>query len=237
MSPFSIVLVRPRNPNNIGAVARAMGNFGLSDLRIVDPFPPVWKEVVSAVGAEDLLEKARLFPSLEEALSDTAFSVAATALRNREILQEIIPLPRLNERLQRLPAAKTAFVFGNEKTGLSNEDIARCAAVLNIPTVSKQPSINLAQAVILTCYELSKQTGFVPLRSVGDFSPKMPTDGQKECVIQTVEELCQRIAIRPDLSAGQRAAFLRRIFTNSSLSREQLFFLKKIVGKIMDQLS
>lgn len=115
MSDFCIVLVRPRDPNNIGACARAMGNFGLSDLRVVDPYPPVWREAVSAVGAADILQNARKCADLDEALADVHFSLASTALKNREIKQEIIPLPQLNERLEQNPAGRTALVFGNEK--------------------------------------------------------------------------------------------------------------------------
>ena len=104
MSAFCVVLVRPRDPNNIGACARAMGNFGLADLRVVDPYPPVWREAVSAVGVSDILSQAQKYDMLDQALADVHFSLAATALKNREIKQEIIPLPRLNERLAQNPA-------------------------------------------------------------------------------------------------------------------------------------
>ena len=75
---FCLVLVRPRDPNNIGACARAMGNFGLTDLRVVDPYPPVWREAVSAVGVSDILQNARCCASLDEALQDVHFSLATT---------------------------------------------------------------------------------------------------------------------------------------------------------------
>lgn len=81
MNPVTIVLVRPRDPNNIGACARAMGNFGLSDLRVVDPYEPVWRESVSAVGAGDIMRQAIKCATLDEALQDTSFSLAATAIK------------------------------------------------------------------------------------------------------------------------------------------------------------
>lgn len=231
MTSFCVVLVRPRDPNNIGAAARAMGNFGLSDLRVVDPYPPVWREAVSAVGVSDILQNARKFETLDDALADTHFSLASTALKNRRAEQEIITLPHLNERLETAPAGLTALVFGNEKSGLSGEDIARCDAMLNIPTSAKQPSINLAQAVILTCYELSRRADFAPLRTPGA-AEEPPTDAQKEIFIAAAETLCEKTALRADLTVSQRKAFLRHALASHPLGKDQLFFLKKLAEKI-----
>nr|QGT50787.1 tRNA (cytidine/uridine-2'-O-)-methyltransferase TrmJ [uncultured Elusimicrobia bacterium] len=231
MSCFCVVLVRPRDPNNIGAAARAMGNFGLTDLRVVDPYPPVWREAVSAVGVSDILQNARKFDTLDEALADTHFSLASTALKNRRAEQEVVTLPHLNERLQTAPRGLTALVFGNEKSGLSGEDIARCEAVLNIPTSAKQPSINLAQAVILTCYELSRRADFMPVRTVSR-PVDAATDAQKEIFIAAAESLCEKTALRADLTPAQRKAFLRHALARQSISKDQLFFLKKLAEKI-----
>lgn len=232
---FCVVLVRPRDPNNIGACARAMANFGLRDLRVVEPFPPVWREATSAVGATDIMQSAAQLNSLNEALQDCTFSLAATALRNRDVVQEVITLPRLNERLATVAAARVALVFGNEKTGLSNEDIERCDAILNIPTVAKQPSINLAQAVILTCYELSRRTDFMPLRTVPPPADQ-PTDRQKELFLRAVENLCEKVDLRNDLSLTQRLAFLRHALSRHPLSTVQLFFLKTLVERLNQRL-
>ena len=235
MMDFCVVLVCPRDPNNIGACARAMANFGLSDLRVVNPFPPVWREATSAVGAGDIMQNAAQLASLDEALKDTTFSLAATALRNRGVVQEVITLPNLNERLNELPTQKVALVFGNEKTGLSNEDIERCDAILNIPTVAKQPSINLAQAVILTCYELSRRTDFTPIRTVNAPNDQ-PTDRQREMFLTAVEQLCEKTDLRNDLSLTQRKAFLRHALARQPLSTVQLFFLKTLIDRLNQRL-
>lgn len=232
---FCVVLVRPRDPNNIGACARAMANFGLSDLRVVEPYAPVWREATSAVGAGDIMHAAMQLDSLDAALKDCTFSLAATALRNRGVVQEVIALPQLNKRLGEVPNQRVALVFGNEKTGLSNEDIERCDAILNIPTVAKQPSINLAQAVILTCYELSRRTDFTPLRSVKAANDQ-PTDQQKEMFLGAVEQLCEKVDLRNDLSLTQRLAFLRHALSRHPLSTVQLFFLKTLVDRLNQRL-
>lgn len=235
MPDYCIILVHPRDPNNIGACARAMGNFGLTDLRIVKPYLPVWREAVSAVGVSDIMHHAQLFDNLSDALADTHFSLAATALRNRVIKQEIISLPALNTRLKTFPAGHTALVFGNEKSGLSNEDIERCDVVLNIPTVSKQPSINLAQAVILTCYELSKQAGFTPLRTAPE-KQALPTDAQKEIFISAVDKLFEKADFKTDFTSAQRKTLLRHILARQGMDRWQLFFVKTLVEKITRKL-
>ena len=235
MTDFCVVLVRPRDPNNIGACARAMGNFGLSDLRVVDPYEPVWREAVSAVGVHEIMLSAKKCATLDEALADTSFSFASTALKNREIKQCIVPLPQLNERLQTAPGGRVALVFGNEKSGLSGEDIARCDEVLNIPTATRQPSINLAQAVILTCYELSRRPDFAALRRPGD-GPQYPTDAQKEIFISSLDRLCEKADFRTDFSSQQRKALLRQMLSRQGLSREQLFFLKKWADKLSAKL-
>lgn len=235
MSAFCVVLVHPRDPNNIGACARAMGNFGLCDLRIVRPYMPVWRDAVSAVGVNDIMQNAQLFDTLDAALAHTRFSLAATALRNRVIKQEIIALPHLNERLKTAPEGLTALVFGNEKSGLSGDDIARCDAVLNIPTTAKQPSLNLAQAVVLTCYELARGAGFTPLREAKtDFV--MPDDAQKEVFISAVDALFEKVDFKTDYSPEQRKTLLRHILARQGMDRWQLFFVKTLVEKITQKL-
>jgi len=230
---FTVVLVRPRDPNNIGAAARAMANFGLSDLRVVEPYEPSWQTaVVSAVCAEDILKNAKLFHSLPEALSDCKLTIATTALKNRRLNETIVLLPDFPKWLEQQPQGKTALVFGNEKTGLSNEDIELCSAALTIPTRAKQPSINLAQAVILTCYELAR--GQVPVR--GKSALKVATFEQTEFVVEELDKLMQAADFRQDYTATQRKALIRKFFQRGGLSKDDLFFLKKFAVKLSGKL-
>jgi tRNA/rRNA methyltransferase len=157
MSRF--VLVRPRDPNNIGAVARAMANFGLDDLVLADPYTPVWREARSAVGASELLRRARAL-SLPEAIKGASL-VLGTCGASRRLQKSLVPLCGLGDFLrERLPAGgKLAVLFGNEKTGLTREELGHCHAVVHIPTVPEVPSMNLGQAAALFAYELSRGTG------------------------------------------------------------------------------
>ena len=150
-----MVLVAARNPLNIGAAARAMSNFGFSFLRVVNPYEVAFREARSAVGASELLTKAREYRSVAEAVADCTVVVGTTAVRHRELPQ---PLRRLEvgARLirKRLGSGKVALVFGSEKVGLSNRDLSHCHWLLRVPTHEKHISMNLGQAVAVCLYEL-----------------------------------------------------------------------------------
>ena len=155
-----VVLVRPRNPLNIGAAARAMSNFGTRRLRLVNPYAPGFREARSAVGASDLLDQADEYKTVAEAVADCALVVGTTAVRNR-VLQQ--PVERLDEgagttiRL-RLQTERVALLFGSEKIGLTNRDFSHCHWLLNIPTAQQNISMNLGQAVAVCLYELARTT-------------------------------------------------------------------------------
>jgi len=153
------VLVRPRDPNNIGAAARAMANFGLRDLAVVEPFAPVWREARSAVGAEGLLRRARA-GSLEQSLRGTAL-VLGTCGGSRRLRRPVVPLPGLSRFVRRrLPVGgRLAVLFGNEKTGLTGAQLEHCHALVRVPTAAAVPSMNLGQAVALVAYELARRPG------------------------------------------------------------------------------
>jgi TrmH family RNA methyltransferase len=152
------VLVRPRNPLNIGAAARAMANFGFEEMVAVKPHAPVWKETTSAVGAERLVLAARATQSIEEATGDCALVVGTTALRDRRADRPVVPLPSLADHLRRhhpevlAGRARAAVLFGSEKTGLPGTYLARCHFWITIPTDDRTPSMNLSHAVALTAY-------------------------------------------------------------------------------------
>jgi TrmH family RNA methyltransferase len=153
-----VVLVRPRNPLNIGAAARAMSNFGAHRLRLVNPYAAGFREARSAVGASELLHQAEEYKTVAEAVSDCALVVGTTAVRNR-VLQQ--PVHRLDEdagttiRTQ-LQTEQVALLFGSEKIGLTNKDFSHCHWLLNIPTSRQNISMNLGQAVAVCLYELTR---------------------------------------------------------------------------------
>ena len=155
---WRIVLVRPRNPLNIGAAARAMANFGFRELVVVEAYGPSWQEARSAVGAEDVLRAARAAENFIEAIGNATLVIGTTAGTRRTLDRELIPLPELPEWLQknRSKRGRGALLFGSEKHGLSNEQLSYCHAIVRIPTAPDTPSMNLGQAVAVCCYELAR---------------------------------------------------------------------------------
>lgn len=154
-------MVRPRNPLNIGAAARAMSNFGVSRLRLVNPYKVAFREARSAVGASAVLKSAEEFRTVAEAVADCSQVIGTTAVRNR-VLQH--PLRQLGEDSAaavrgHLQAGRVALLFGSEKIGLTNNDFTHCHWLLTIPTQEDHISMNLGQAVAVCLYELARGSG------------------------------------------------------------------------------
>jgi TrmH family RNA methyltransferase len=153
---LDVVLVSPRNPLNIGAVARAMANFGFQHLSVAALYAPHWREAKSAVGAPDLLQHARETQSLAEAVAGCTFVAGTGTLTYRKPEQPVVALPELGPILERELArgGRAALVFGPEKHGLTREDLSYCHVLVEIPTDPRQPSMNLGQAAAVCLYEL-----------------------------------------------------------------------------------
>jgi tRNA/rRNA methyltransferase len=155
------VLVRPQMGENIGAAARAMLNFGLARMRMVDPRDgwPNPRAVAMASGAAGrVLDHAGVFPTLPEAVADCAFVFATTA-RGRDLTKPVMRPERAMDHARALSAAgqRVAVLFGPERAGLENEDVARANAIISVPVNPAFPSLNLAQAVLLCAYEWGRQ--------------------------------------------------------------------------------
>ncbi len=153
-----MVLVSPRNPLNIGAVARAMANFGFAHLAVAAPYAPNWREARSAVGAPDLLQNAQEFATLGEAVAACTFVIGTGTLTHRKPDQQVLSLPELQPILLRELAhgGRAALVFGPEKHGLTRDDLSWCHALVEIPTDPRQPSMNLGQAAAVCLYEAAR---------------------------------------------------------------------------------
>lgn len=158
----AIILIRPQLGENIGAAARAMMNFGLRDLRLVAPRDgwPNDDAIRMAAHATSILDDAKLFDSTREALADIRIAYGTTA-RGRDMPK---PVYETQEILRRCAAhaqnnIASAILFGPERTGLENEDLALCDAILTIPTDPGNGSLNIAQSVVIVAYEWFRQAG------------------------------------------------------------------------------
>lgn len=171
-----IVLVRPQLGENIGKAARAMLNFGLTEMRLVTPRDgwPNPSAGPAASGADVVLEKAQVFESLAEAVSDCSH-VYATTVRKRGVTKPVVTPEEAAREIHtanRTNGSRSAYVFGPERSGLETEDVALARAILTVPINPEFASLNLAQAVILCAYEWSKH---VPSGAEGSAELAQPT--------------------------------------------------------------
>jgi tRNA/rRNA methyltransferase len=233
---WRVVLVRPRNPLNIGAAARAMANFGLLEMVAVAPFEPTWNEArTSAVGgAETVIAAARALSSLADATGDATLVIGTTTGSRRNLGRELLPLPELATWLRRRRArGRVALLFGSEKTGLSNEDLSRCHALLRIPTTLDCPSMNLGQAVAVCAYELVR-SGVFSMRA-----PVITTHRSDPANLQTLDHVFGRAVRLLDVSGylqpKSRTAMLvklRRVLLGLNLTRNDA----RILGGVLSQV-
>lgn len=154
MHSIRLVLLRPRNADNLGAIARAMKNFGLNDWVVVSPNPQLLEAPGLnrlAVKAGELLETVRRVDTLAEAVADCAW-VVGTTMRQVDGRRRLFPEEVAAEAVAK--GERTAIVFGDERSGMTNEDLAQCHALSVIPTADDQPSLNLSQAAVVYAYAL-----------------------------------------------------------------------------------
>lgn len=151
-----VVLLRPRNPENLGAVARAMRNFGIEEWAVVSLGTHDFASARRvAVHAEDLLDRPLVVRTLDEAVADCAWVVGTSSRRVRG-KRRLDPAEVAREAVRRAPEGRTALVFGDERSGLTNAEIGRCHDLSAIPASEAQPSLNLAQAVVVYAHELRR---------------------------------------------------------------------------------
>jgi len=159
-----VVLVRPRNPLNIGAAARALSNFGVSQLRVVNPYSLAFRDARSAVGASSVMTQAQEYSTLADAVADCALVVGTTAIGQRSLQNPVRRLEPQTALIIRhaLQKGRVALLFGSEKTGLSNDDFSFCHWLLHIPTADENISMNLGQAVAVCLFQLAQEEESTP---------------------------------------------------------------------------
>ena len=165
LDSISIILVRPKFPENVGSVARAMKNMGLSRLILVNGCSPLHMNAYKlASGAEDILERAEEVFTLEEAIEGMGCVVGMTSREGKGRNPQMSPEELTKELIALSQKNPIGLVFGSEKDGLTNEELSLCHLCVRIPSSESFPSLNLAQAVMVICYELFKTSGRTPKR-------------------------------------------------------------------------
>jgi len=254
-----IVLVRARNPNNIGAAARAMHDFGLRHLRVVNDYTVPFESARSAVDASEVLADAVACATLAEAIADCTLVVGTTAVGERDLQHPLLPLPkaapsilaelRRNTGPNSAPG-RVALLFGSEKTGLSNDELSHCNFLLTIPMQQREGerhlSLNLGQAVAVCLYEISR-TPAQPVPAHPDIpslpvpeAPKQreadPISGELDRLAQLIEETMEAVnyTTRGMRSANGEAlrVLLRRLMPNDADLRRMMGLFRRILWQL-----
>jgi TrmH family RNA methyltransferase len=233
MENLRVVLVATRNPLNMGAVARAMSNFGAGRLRVVHPYVKAFREARSAVGAVSVLREAEDCETVEEAIADCGLVIGTTAIGNRHIKHPLRSLDAAGAMLRkRLRQERVAIVFGSEKKGLSNEDLSYCHWLLHIPTHTEHQSMNLGQAAAVCFYELARgsrkieeevKSSAARMEMVGRIS-----DAMLDCLVRS-----GFVAERRDRVAEEK---LRRMLRRLSFDEEDAVVFLGMMRKIQKKL-
>jgi TrmH family RNA methyltransferase len=226
---IEIVLVRPLRSGNIGAAARAMKNMGFSRLVLVDPTNYRSSEAYQmAYGAKEILERARVVKTLAQAVS-TASLVVGTTVRHHKGSDRLIPLPSLVPAiLSYATRQKVAVVFGSERTGLTNDEIALCQRLVVIPTAPAFSSLNLAQAVMVVLYELWKGS----VQEIRIPGRKLALSRELEYFYQDLEQLLLGIGFIKGRQGRFILADLRRIFGRADLDSREVRILRGILRQV-----
>lgn len=237
--PPAVILVRPQEEGNVGAVARAMANTGLDELIVVEPQCELGRMAAAfAVDAQEILDGRRTFSDFAEAVAPFQRLVATSSARGRTVQRPPLTPRRLPALLAAdPPGTRTALVFGGERSGLTRDELARCDPLVTIPAAGRQPTFNLAQAVLVLAYELwiarlespgpPVAPGTEPAEVV--VTPPQPAAaGEVEGLFGQLEPLLREIGFARDDTFGSVLRDLRRLAARASLSSHEVIVLRGI---------
>ncbi len=227
---FYIILVEPAFASNIGSVARAMKNMGFFNLRIVRPQEGITKESYKlASNADDVLDKAQLYSSYMEAVNDLNFLIATSARRGKR--RKIYSIKDACSFLTNLTkSCKIGIVFGREKNGLKNEEIEVCNLIVHIPTNEEYSSLNLAQSVLIVCYEIFNK--FSKFNLNDDEKIYLPKIKEKEKFFRLMKDFLFEIDYMGENDAEFKMRGLRRFFNRFFMTKKEMHMLYGVMRQI-----
>jgi len=233
----SFVLVRPQMGENIGAAARAMWNFGLDRMRVVAPRDgwPNQRAVAMASGAGRLLDEAGLFADLPTALADCTYTYATTA-RPRGLTKPVFsPEAAMKDASLRVAnGEKVAVIFGPERAGMENDDIAQANAIISVPVNPEFASLNLGQCVLLTAYEWRRQTTQIVHETVDMAKTEWASGLEVEKLAQHYEERLQEAGFFfPEAKAEGMKINLRNLWSRMRLTRADVQMLHGVMRQMV----
>lgn len=205
-----------------------MSNFGVSRLRVVNPFEASYREARSAVGAAEVLKNAEEFSSVAEAVTDCSLVVGTTAARDRELQHSLLDVASGAEKIRgRLAAGNVAVLFGSEKRGLSNADLSHCHWLMHIPTRSEHLSMNLGQSVAICLYEIARS------RAIAEAPEKAAANAKElERLTSVLMETLVASEYLKSRASATNTEKIRRLVRRLNLSSEDAELLVGMLRKV-----
>ncbi len=227
---IAIVLASPKNPGNVGAVARAMKNMGFRDLRLVNPLSLTWQDAIRmACGAEDLLEKAQITGSLAEAFADIDWVIGTSARKRRYNKNVFLPREIIDHTVSISHKNKVAFLFGSEKYGLTTEEISFCNQLVSIPTQKNFSSLNLSQAVLIIAWELSQaQENNYEL----PYQPKLASHKELHDLFLHLEKVLMEIEFITEENSRHMMLSIKTMVRQKTLSSREVKILRGVLRNL-----
>jgi len=228
-----IILVRPQLGQNIGKAARAMLNFGLTEMRLVAPRDgwPNPDAGPAASGADLVLERAQLFETTKEAIADCPLIFAST-VRRRDLVMPVLGPEQMADQIH-ASAERSAILFGAERSGLETDEVALASAIVTVPINPDFGSLNLAQAVILLAYEWSRRAALAqpPAKELEPVAPHGELDG---LIGHLDEELERKGYFHPPSRTQATKNTIRTIFTKTGWSSREVKAIRGIIRALVE---
>jgi len=227
-----IVLVRPQLGQNIGKAARAMLNFGLTEMRLVAPRDgwPNPDAGPAASGADVVLQRAQVFDTVQEAIADCSMVYAST-VRRRDLVMPVLTPEEMGDQISASPE-RTAILFGAERSGLETEEVALANAIVTVPINPEFGSLNLAQAVILLAYEWSKRSELA-VPTAKELEPVAPHGEVEGLIGQLEDSLEAKGYFHPPSRTQATKNTLRTIFTKTGWSSREVKAVRGVIRALV----
>ena len=227
-----IILVRPQLGQNIGKAARAMLNFGLTEMRLVAPRDgwPNPDAGPAASGADVVLEQAQVFETVEEAIADCS-TVFASTVRRRDLVMPVVAPEQMADQIA-ASSERSGILFGPERSGLETEDVALANAIVTVPINPEFGSLNLAQAVILLAYEWSKRSELVQ-PTIKELEAPAPLGELDGLIRQLDDDLDAKGYFHPPSRTQATKNTIRTIFTKTGWSSREVKAVRGIIRALV----
>jgi len=226
------ILVRPQLGENIGSVARAIKNFEITKLRIINPRCewPNKKAIATSVGARDILKSAKIYSSIDKSVGDLNV-VFATTSRIRKVNKKIISIVDLKKKINK--KHKIGIVFGPESSGLSNDEVNYADYLVKIPTNNKFSSLNLSHSAIIFCFELFKLFSNKKSIFISRYKSSLATKSEMNKFLSyIIKNLDKRGFLQPDHKRASMVRNINNIFHRINLSEQEIRILLGIFSTL-----